>query len=433
MDSILYIMLSGIPMFVCGFWALNLLLQYSYSHQSKHILFWFMLTATILYFAHFVVFNHLYNLIPLTDTLYTFATLSVYPIFFLYILSLTCKVKRHYYLILLPSIVIASVVGMCYLLIPRDMLGDFLLACHYETYPLPEHIYCRLGLWSHKIMKPIIILEIIPILYVGFKKLSDFKGKVRQYYSNTEHRDLHEVKILLILFVVTSCFSVAADLIGRAYFVGSILLISLPTISFGILLFAIGHYGNIQQFTIDDLKAEEETEVIIEAAEKVEVEKAEVKKTETAVKEVHPSAPNESTNAPTVNDLDNHTYRTTLKQQIDRIMENEELFLQPDLKLSDLAIRLHTNRTYIYEALKTETGEGQTLSFPDYVNRFRIAYCLKLFHEGNYEGIESVIYVSGFISRTTFYKNFKKFTGKTPSQYLEAIKGHTNETLLSEK
>ena len=58
------------------------------------------------------------------------------------------------------------------------------------------------------------------------------------------------------------------------------------------------------------------------------------------------------------------------------------------------------------------------LGNPDYVNCFRIAYSIKVFQEGHYDGIESVIYESGFVSKTTFYKNFKKFTGKTPSQYL---------------
>lgn len=400
-------------MFVCGFWTLNFFLQYAYSHKSKRILFWFMLTATILYFAHFVVFNHLHNLIPITDTLYTFATLSVYPIFFLYIISLTDRLKPYYYFILLPGGIIALMVGLCYAIIPEELMKEYLMACHYESCPLPNHDYCNWGLWSHKIMKPIIVLEIIPILFSGFKKLAEFKIKVEQFYSNTEHKDLNEVKVLLILFVITSCLSVTADLIGRAYFVGTVLLVALPTVSFGIMLFAIGHYGNIQRFTIDDLEKEMS---ICEASETPESEVAKQESTHSETTE------GEIITGKACNQETETDFRYTLKEKIDKVMAEEELFLKPDLKLSHLAAHLNTNRTYIYEALKLESISNQPLSFPDYVNKFRIAYALKLLKERNYESIESVIYESGFISKTTFYKNFKKFTGETPSMYLQRLK-----------
>ena len=135
MQNILYTLFSGLPMFVCAFWSIVLLLQTSrQSHRSKKILKYFMLTATCLYFGHFVVFNHLHSLIPITDTLYTCATLSVYPIYYIYIVSLTDKLRPRQYLILLPGILIGAVIGICYLLMNEEILGQFIQSCLYEKF-----------------------------------------------------------------------------------------------------------------------------------------------------------------------------------------------------------------------------------------------------------------------------------------------------------
>ena len=396
MQSIPYVMLSSIPMFVCGFWTLTFLGQYKSAHISKKVIFWFMLTATSLYFAHFVVFNHLYSLIPLTDTIYTFATLSVYPIFFLYIIALTGKLNLSDFWVLIPGLLIASVIGICYLLIPDSLMRNFIKVCHYDIdFPI-SHSAELCSLKAHHLMKPIIVMEVIPVLYFGFKRIHQFKRRVEQSFSNTEHKDLSGVKTLLIVFVITSCLSVIADLMGRAFFVGTCFLVSLPTLSFGIVLFIIGHITDHQRFTINDLKEEEQ------------------------------GVSNTLNTLTSVQDADNPTEDTTnnereaLRKAINQLMIDKQLFLKPDLKVSDVASELNTNRTYIYEALKSNNDSQATTSFTDYVNQYRIIYCLNLLRQSKNANIETLAYESGFLSKATFYKNFKKFTGKTPSCYLKS-------------
>lgn len=383
-NDVSYIILSSIPMFVCAFWMIAFFGQYKKSHKSLKILFWFMLTATSLYFGHFVVFNHVDSLIPITDTIYSFATLSVYPIYYLYIEALTNKMRNWLYLILLPGLVVASIIGICYAVIPDSLMSDFIQFCLYEKGTLPDNGACRLSMAAHETMKYIILADVLLVLPFGLRRLSKFRKCVKENFSNTEHKDLKEVRYLVIAFVCTSFFSMIADVIGRAFFVDSTILVIIVLTPFAIMLYLLGYIGNMQKFTVDDLLKEI--------------------KTDTELPKV-------------VEDTDD--FKHQLKKQIDDLMIEEKMFLQPDLKLSDIATKLSTNRTYVYEALKV--GEDtESLSFTDYVNKFRIRYASDLLEKmGEDVNVESVIYECGFTSRATFYRNFKKYMGKTPKEYIK--------------
>lgn len=326
MQSTTYIIISSIPFFVCGFWTISFLGQYRDAHISKKIIFWFMLTATLLYFAHFVVFNHIYELIPVTDTIYIFSTLSVYPIFYLYLVSLTGKVKKRDVWVLIPGITIATIAGISYWIIPETILPDFIQVCHYNGESEIPGSYLFTAKAVDYLMKIIISVQVILVLISGFRRLKKFRIRVKQSFSNTDNKDLGEIKILLIVFIVTSCLSATANLIGREAFIDSILMVSLPTVSFGIVLFIIGYIVDHQHFTIDDVLREEATKSMPDS------ECADNSGEETALCD------------------NNERYR--LRHEIDKLMEEEKVFLKPELKVSDLANMLNTNRTYIYEALK---------------------------------------------------------------------------------
>ena len=61
------------------------------------------------------------------------------------------------------------------------------------------------------------------------------------------------------------------------------------------------------------------------------------------------------------------------------------------------------------------------LTFHEYFNFLKIALSIKLIHQGFLHGhtIESLSKSSHFESRITFYNNFKKFTGKSPSEFIK--------------
>lgn len=117
-------------------------------------------------------------------------------------------------------------------------------------------------------------------------------------------------------------------------------------------------------------------------------------------------------------------YDYSLPQQlIDRIdgaMENECLYLNPDLSLNVLAEHIGTNRTYVSKAIKDAKG----CNFSDYVNRFRLDYAIEMMRNTPKESIvvQNIAVQCGCGSIQTFYRYFKLFFNQTPSQWIDKNK-----------
>ncbi|MCB0838440.1 MAG: AraC family transcriptional regulator [Bacteroidetes bacterium] len=78
-----------------------------------------------------------------------------------------------------------------------------------------------------------------------------------------------------------------------------------------------------------------------------------------------------------------------------------------------LSIQTHK----VSQAINRKAG----LNFNDYINQFRSEYCKEKLMDENYTHytIEALGKLSGFRSRQTLIKSFKKFYNKTPSEFLK--------------
>lgn len=102
-----------------------------------------------------------------------------------------------------------------------------------------------------------------------------------------------------------------------------------------------------------------------------------------------------------------------LTEQLSQIIEEEELFKQPDLRVTDIAARLATNRTYISAIIKSLSGEN----FSNMINGYRIRYAQKLMKDHPDMSVTDIATESGFSSRSAFYRNFKDMIGISPAEW----------------
>jgi AraC-like DNA-binding protein len=113
------------------------------------------------------------------------------------------------------------------------------------------------------------------------------------------------------------------------------------------------------------------------------------------------------------NELESMSVSNAIREEIVRVVDVEQLYLQPNLKINDLAQRFNTNREYIYRAINI--GMGQ--SFADFINSRRIDYAAGLLEKNPKTPLSEVVQKAGFSSSSAFYRNWNRFKNSSPKVY----------------
>lgn len=93
-----------------------------------------------------------------------------------------------------------------------------------------------------------------------------------------------------------------------------------------------------------------------------------------------------------------------------------------EIQLRDLAAVAHVSGSYLSVKFKKEVG----CSFTEYLVRFRINKAKELF-EHRFTSCKEVASMVGYADYTQFSKIFKKYTGKSPTEYVRQYKGQIDK------
>lgn len=106
-----------------------------------------------------------------------------------------------------------------------------------------------------------------------------------------------------------------------------------------------------------------------------------------------------------------------LTEKLEKILLEEELYKNPDLKLNDLSKKINISGHQLSQLLNDNLGK----SFAAYINEFRINEACKLIINDKGIKLEAIGYEVGFNSKSTFYTAFKKHKQTTPTLYKEQL------------
>ena len=104
-----------------------------------------------------------------------------------------------------------------------------------------------------------------------------------------------------------------------------------------------------------------------------------------------------------------------LKEQLQKLMAEEQVFRDPELNLDKLAQQLDSSTHALSHYINTYEG----CNFPDWLNRFRVGYACQLLHDPQFAQLKiaALAYESGFNTLSVFNGAFKKVVGCTPSEF----------------
>lgn len=97
-----------------------------------------------------------------------------------------------------------------------------------------------------------------------------------------------------------------------------------------------------------------------------------------------------------------------------RIVVDQQLFLQPQLTITEVADRMGTNKTYISRLV----NNSYHMPFPDLINALRVNYTQRYLINHHNATQAEVAKACGFTSASALNNTFKKVTGMTPKIWL---------------
>lgn len=231
------------------------------------------------------------------------------------------------------------------------------------------------------------VIQSVCYFFVIIRQLIRHKQTLKHYFSSTEDRELlwiYCVSSLMICALLIAVLNMFTDSIDHISYVVDILDLC--------LILVLSHWG-LRQGSFMTENALGFTVEPNDSAQKVT--KVVVKYEKSALSEAH---------------IDR------IEANIHKVMQNDKLYLNPNLSLGDLAKAVSEPANYVSQTLNGRLGD----TFFDFINTQRIQDALPLLNHEN-KTILDIAYDVGFNSRSSFYKAFKQKTGLTPTTYKQQM------------
>lgn len=371
-----------LPVYVTFMWALVFFFGKKTLSKANTVLAGFMLTATLLYASHAIFFHQFYHLYSFADSIYILVLLSMYPLFYAYILLLSAQKINvfRYILHFLPAIFLAFISLILNLILTPDQ------RIHYVKEILIARNLKGLELTTIEGMKGVVFLmarvifigQAIVYMLLTIRTANKHNKIITDFYSNTEGRNMNWVRNISIIILSISLLGILFSIIGRTYFIYHEPTLLVPSLTFSTIYFLIGFHAN-QQLLNDEL---------IEEISKAEENSGKVF---------------------------NLTHEKKLKSRLLTLFEIEKIYINSDLRITTISESLQTNRTYISRLINEEFG----MNFNEFVNKYRIQEAEHFLRceEHNLYTLEYIAEKSGFGNVNSFSRAFKEIKGITPGQF----------------
>lgn len=239
----------------------------------------------------------------------------------------------------------------------------------------------------------VIFLLIEPFFLIWFYfLLRDYKKRIHNSLSNTEHINLKWLNMLLFSWFVLAVVLVPMSLLSVGSDGVPIHLLEIyVALGYMIFILVMGYYGFKQTTIFSDLEL---TEAVSEGAA--------------------------SSGAPSYERSGLSVEQASLyHEKLLDLMKEKKPYLNGELRARDLASELGISVNYLSQIL----NEKQKQNFFDFVNSYRVLEAQEKMQNPAFRQFTllAIALDSGFNSKTSFNITFKKVTQQTPSQYYRSV------------
>ncbi|NDV84244.1 AraC family transcriptional regulator [Bacteroides sp. 51] len=383
----IYTLILYSPCFVSFSWGLLLFFNRKENTRPQNMWMITMLVLSICAFIWVMLFGGIddYKLYYKLDIVDITFTLLLFPLFYLYFRTLTHKDKLTWkqYIWLLPSVVLGSISAVLYLLLGEEQSADYIrnVIETQENYQFEAGtLQWMLYFVSVEILYIIFYAQIVAVVIYSTMNVIRYKKGLRNFFSNLEGKSLENNQAVLIGLFGVLLIGLTAASVWRISHESYYYLKYVFMAGTSVCIYYMSYFVYKTRFTAENILPQE------------------------------PEQPEEEID--TV-DHSNDNYATKLLPLLNKLINEDKIFLQPDLSLDHIAAQLNSNRTYISRIINEEFQ----CSFYDLINYKRIEYAKVLIVKNPNYIQEQIARMSGFTHASSFSRVFKKLTGMTFRQW----------------
>jgi len=265
---------------------------------------------------------------------------------------------------------------------------------------------CRIG-------PKLLVFQLLAFAYLPLVlfRLYQFRRQLALQYSSTSGRDLHWLLVVTIALLILLCLWLPLSIQGGY---GPHLL----AISRLLIMILLGWYGLRQQtlFLPEPTSTSSTTPQAQQTQQKLQAgtlpeHDVEAESAGTSAATANQDGPGEKYARSGMTTAAQSLIATRLEKRMNQCKD----YLEPDLRLNQLADRIGTSPQHLSQYLNEVVGQ----TFFDYINSRRIVQVQGLMRDPAHadSSLLDLAFAAGFNSKTTFNTFFKKSTGMTPSAW----------------
>lgn len=334
----------------------------------------FVTFASIAPFYH----NDMKLLIHL-DAFFFAGMLSIFPCIFFYISVVTTKYHFTFMQALVhfvPAILFFFIsFSNQFILTPEEQniyVSDL-------PYIAEQHKALDFFMKSELTAKIFLIVQSILYLILISRLIHQYKERITNYFSNIKKSYFNWIHVFYITFAISMLASIPPLLLGDSYLIKDNHLMTISFFTLTVTFFAISYLADNHEYI-------EEDDFYVSDLNKND----DKSRTEFGARQ------------------------QLLAQRIQEYFVSHKPYLNKDLKITDIAAELITNRTYISDAIRSVYN----VNFNQFVNSYRIDEAISIFRNDTSDlSTKDVSEMVGFNSYNICVKNFKEKYNCTPSVY----------------
>lgn len=377
------------PFLIALFWALTTAASILVTKAWFKIpLLLFLVVATLAMTASASVYFLDYRYFIAIYVPAVFFTLSLFPLFHLYISSLTYEepLTTGIWLQHLTVPVLGAIIAFLFHFVVMEPSQRMEWAVYLLSNRGSGEGVILSAAFLDSVFRKYFLISAIFYFWLTDRRIRQHRKALDHYFSNTEMAEVHWFKVYRIAFLFTLIAAFLYFTLSRSFASNHPLVAEMSHLLLAVFFWIIGYYGQSQAI-------------------------------------IYPvSAKGES--LPGKSETVSAQHLDALLTKLNEVMVKRELFTRRDLTLPGLARVLGTNRTYLSRLF----NEHLQMSFNHYINQLRIEYYIKSVNEGDYNNPGDLWLLCGFNSASSFYRWFQLLKGISPAAYLKDLEQQKRET-----